>query len=105
MLRKTNKPVILAVNKVDNGEPPPEIYEFYNLGLVIYSYIFNSWFRMGDLLDEIYENFPEEKEEDFDDDTIKVAIIGKPNVGKSSLNKITGKIDYVSDVQGLQEML
>lgn len=104
MLRKTNKPVILAVNKVDNvGEPPPEIYEFYNLGLGEFTAISSiHGLGMGDLLDEIYENFPEEKEEDFDDDTIKVAIIGKPNVGKSSLlNKITGEDRViVSDVPG-----
>ena len=61
MLRKTNKPVILAVNKVDNvGEPPPEIYEFYNLGLGEFTYLqFMDW--VWDLLDEIYENFPEER--------------------------------------------
>ena len=104
MLRKTNKPVILAVNKVDNvGEPPPGVYEFYNLGLGEFMTISSiHGLGMGDLLDAIYENFPEEKEEDVDDDTIKVAIIGKPNVGKSSLlNKITGEDRViVSDVPG-----
>lgn len=104
MLRKTNKPVILTVNKVDNvGEPPPGIYEFYNLGLGDFMAISSiHGLGMGDLLDEIYKNFPEEKEEVFDDETIKVAIIGKPNVGKSSLlNKITGEERaIVSDVPG-----
>jgi GTP-binding protein len=63
MLRKTNKPVILTVNKVDNvGEPPPGIYEFYNLGLGDFMAISSiHGLGMGDLLDEIYKNFPEEK--------------------------------------------
>jgi len=104
MLRKTKKPVILAVNKVDNvGEPPPGVYEFYNLGLGEFMTISSiHGLGMGDLLDEMYKNFPEEKEEDVDDDTIKVAIIGKPNVGKSSLlNKIIGEDRViVSDVPG-----
>lgn len=104
MLRKTKKPVVLVVNKVDTvGEPPPGVYEFYNLGLgefVTVSSIHG--LGMGDLLDEVYENFPEEQETDFDDDTIKIAIVGKPNVGKSSLlNKITGENRaIVSDIPG-----
>lgn len=104
MLRKTKKPVILAVNKVDNiGEPPAEIYEFYNLGLGEFIAVSSiHGLGMGDLLDEIHKNFPEEKEEEADDDVIKVAIVGKPNVGKSSLlNKITGENRViVSDVPG-----
>lgn len=104
MLRKTMKPVILAVNKVDNvGEPPPGVYEFYNLGLGEFITVSSiHGLGMGDLLDEVYENFPEEEEEDVDDDTIKVAIVGKPNVGKSSLlNKTTGENRaIVSDIPG-----
>ncbi|HAA43402.1 MAG TPA: ribosome biogenesis GTPase Der [Ruminiclostridium sp.] len=104
MLRKTKKPVILAVNKVDNiGEPPAEIYEFYNLGLGEFIAVSSiHGLGMGDLLDEIHKNFPEEKEEEADDDVIKVAIVGKPNVGKSSIvNKLVGeKRVIVSDIAG-----
>ncbi|MDQ2087726.1 ribosome biogenesis GTPase Der [Herbivorax sp. ANBcel31] len=104
MLRKTKKPVILAVNKVDNvGEPPPGAYEFYNLGLGEIMPISSiHGLGMGDLLDEVYKNFPEEQEEDIDEEIIKVAVIGKPNVGKSSLiNKITGEERViVSDIPG-----
>ena len=90
MLQKSGKPVILAVNKCDTiGEPPMELYEFYNLGT-------------GDMLDALYEYLPEEDAEDDDEDNIKVAIIGKPNVGKSSLvNRIAGEERViVSNVAG-----
>ena len=91
---KSGKPVVLAVNKCDTiGEPPAELYEFYNLGLgdpfPISSQHGNG---TGDLLDEIFRFFPEDKTEDYDDEYVKVAVIGKPNVGKSSLvNKISGE--------------
>lgn len=104
MLRKTQKPVILTVNKVDQvGDPPSEVYEFYNLGLgelMTVSSIHG--LGMGDLLDEIYEHFPEVHEEEYDEDVIKVAVIGKPNVGKSSLiNRILGEDRViVSDIPG-----
>lgn len=94
MLLKSGKPVVLAVNKCDTiGEPPAELYEFYNLGLgdpfPISSQHGNG---TGDLLDEIFRFFPEDKMEDYDDEYVKVAVIGKPNVGKSSLvNKISGE--------------
>ena len=94
MLLKSGKPVVLAVNKCDTiGEPPAELYEFYNLGLgdpfPISSQHGNG---TGDLLDEIFRFFPEDKTEDYDDEYVKVAVIGKPNVGKSSLvNKISGE--------------
>ena len=94
MLLKSGKPVVLAVNKCDTiGEPPAELYEFYNLGLgdpfPISSQHGNG---NGDLLDEIFRFFPEDKTEDYDDEYVKVAVIGKPNVGKSSLvNKISGE--------------
>lgn len=94
MLRKSEKPVVVAVNKVDNvGEVPPEVYEFYNLGMgEIFPISSIHGLGIGELLDAIYENFPEEKEETDDDDWIKVAVIGKPNVGKSSvINKILGE--------------
>ena len=94
MLRKTKKPVILTVNKVDNvGEPPADIYEFYNLGLGELMAISSvHGLGIGDLLDEIHDHFPEEEIFDSSSDIIKVAVVGKPNVGKSSLvNRIIGE--------------
>lgn len=93
MLQKSGKPVVLAVNKADTpGEPPLEFYEFYNLGIGDPIPI-SSLHKMGvgDVLDECVKYFPDDSEED-DDDTIKIAIVGKPNAGKSSLvNKILGE--------------
>lgn len=94
MLRKSGKPVVLCVNKCDGlGENPPEIYEFFNLGLgepIAVSSVHGH--GTGDLLDAVFENMPEASEEEEDDDTVKVAVIGKPNAGKSSLvNKIAGE--------------
>ncbi|MBR5236341.1 MAG: ribosome biogenesis GTPase Der [Clostridia bacterium] len=95
MLQKSGKPVILVVNKVDNiGQPPAELYEFYNLGLgdpMPVSSIHG--LGVGDLLDEVVKHFPPADENDGEeDDTLKVALVGKPNVGKSSLiNKILGE--------------
>ncbi|NMA66016.1 MAG: ribosome biogenesis GTPase Der [Clostridiaceae bacterium] len=94
MLRKSDKPVVVAVNKVDNvGDVPPDVYEFFNLGMgEIFPISSIHGLGMGELLDELYDNFPEEKGEGEDDDWVKVAIIGKPNVGKSSvINKILGE--------------
>ena len=94
MLLKSGKPVVLCVNKCDRiGAPPAEFYEFYNLGLgdpfPVSSVHGNG---TGDLLDECFKHIDFDKEDDDDDDKIKVAIIGKPNVGKSSLvNKISGE--------------
>lgn len=104
MLRKSEKPVIVAVNKVDNiGDPPVEIYEFYNLAMgdvIAVSSIHG--LGMGDLLDEVFKYFPEEKDEEYEEDVIKVAVIGKPNSGKSSLiNRIMGEERViVSDIPG-----
>ena len=94
MLIKSGKPIVLCVNKVDSiGETPPEFYEFYNLGLgdpIAVSSVHGH--GTGDLLDEILRYLPEEEEEDYSDEYIKVAVIGKPNVGKSSLiNRIAGE--------------
>ena len=104
MLKKSKKPVILVCNKADNiGNKPDEIYEFYNLGLgEPYAVSAANALGIGDVLDAIYEYFPKEDENDNDDETIKVAIIGKPNVGKSSLvNKILGEERViVSDIAG-----
>lgn len=104
ILRKSKKPVILVVNKVDRvGEIPAEVYEFYNLGigeLMTVSSIHG--LGMGDLLDEIYDHFPDEVDEEYDEEVIKVAVIGKPNAGKSSLiNKVLGEERViVSDIPG-----
>ncbi len=104
MLKKSNKPIILACNKSDNyGEPPAELYEFYNLGLgEPHPISAANAIGIGDLLDEIYNKLPPKKEEEDENERIKVAIIGKPNVGKSSLiNKILGEDrSIVSDVAG-----
>ena len=104
LLRKSGKPVVIAVNKVDRpGAMPPEAYEFYNLALGDICTISSvQGLGMGDLLDAIFEHLPPEKPEVEDDDIIKVAIIGKPNVGKSSLiNRILGENRVIiSDVPG-----
>ena len=103
-LKKSKKPIILVCNKSDRiGEPPPELYEFYNLGLGDpYPVSASNALGIGDVLDAIYEKFPKDDEEIVEDDKIKVAIIGKPNAGKSSLlNKILGENRaIVSDVAG-----
>lgn len=104
MLQKSGKPIVLCVNKCDTtGELPPDFYEFYNLGLGDPIAVSASHGRgTGDLLDEVLKFLPEDAGEDYEDDTIKVAIIGKPNVGKSSLvNKICGENRaIVSDIAG-----
>ena len=104
ILKKSKKPVVLVCNKADNfGSDAPEIYEFYNLGLgEPHRVSAANAIGIGDVLDTIYEILPS-KEKDLDEDSIvKVAIIGKPNVGKSSLvNKILGENRViVSDVAG-----
>ncbi|HHW66814.1 MAG: GTPase [Epulopiscium sp.] len=104
MLRKSHKPVVLAVNKVDNMiKDNLDVYEFYNLGLGDPIPISAAQpLGLGDMLDKVIEHFPEQKISEEDDDAIKVAIIGKPNVGKSSLiNKILGEERViVSDIPG-----
>ena len=104
MLLRSRKPVVLAVNKADStGTEDPAIYEFYSLGLgdpIAVSAVHGH--GTGDLLDECLKYFPPAEEEDEEDDCIKVAVIGKPNVGKSSLiNRILGeKRLIVSDIAG-----
>ncbi|MBP5152563.1 MAG: ribosome biogenesis GTPase Der [Lachnospiraceae bacterium] len=104
MLRRSGKPVLLVVNKVDDfNKYMPDVYEFYNLGIGD-PYPVSSVNRLGfgDLLDEVIKNFPEGAAADEEDDRIKVAVVGKPNVGKSSLiNKILGENRLiVSDIAG-----
>ena len=104
MLQRSKKPVILAVNKMDSTGPTnPDIYEFYNLGLGDpYPISAVHGHGTGDLLDACLSYFPPEEDEEEDDDVVKVAIIGKPNVGKSSLtNRILGQERViVSNVAG-----
>ena len=104
MLLKSGKPVVLCVNKCDSlGEPPAEFYEFYNLGLgEPFAVSSVHGHGTGDMLDEVLKYLPDENAEDEDDDVIKVAVIGKPNVGKSSIiNRICGEDRViVSDIAG-----
>jgi GTP-binding protein len=93
ILRKSGKKVVLACNKIDTHKTPDEIFEFYELGLGEPMVISGEQaLGIGDLLDEIVKNFPEDRDTEYDEDLIKVAMIGKPNVGKSSLiNNILGE--------------
>ena len=94
MLKKSGKPIVLVCNKADNFDKDRnEIYEFYNLGLgEPFPISATNAIGIGDVLDEIYEKLPEQEEGEDDRQEIKVAVIGKPNVGKSSLiNKILGE--------------
>lgn len=104
MLQKSGKPIVLCVNKSDSlGDPPAEFYEFYNLCLgdpIQVSAVHGH--GTGDLLDKVIEYLPENTDEEEESDTVKVAVIGKPNAGKSSLvNKIVGEERMiVSDIAG-----
>ena len=104
MLQKSGKPVILAVNKCDTlGDVPMDVYEFYNLGIgEPYPISSVHGHGTGDMLDEVIKYFPEEDADDYEDTDIKVAVIGKPNAGKSSLiNRIAGEERViVSDIAG-----
>ncbi len=104
MLMRSRVPVVLCVNKCDSvGDPPAEFYEFYNLGLgdpIAVSSVHGH--GTGDLLDAVMHYFPPEEDEDETSEIIKVAVIGKPNVGKSSLvNRVSGENRcIVSDIAG-----
>ena len=94
MLRKSKKPVVLAVNKVDSIKKyGNDVYEFYNLGIgdpIAVSAA--SRLGLGDLLDEVAKHFDTDNMEEEDDDRPRIAVVGKPNVGKSSIiNKLTGE--------------
>ena len=93
ILRKTNKPVLLAVNKIDSMRQMDNVYDFYELGLgTPYPISSANSMGLGDLLDEVVEQFPEGLNTEYDEDIIRVAITGKPNAGKSSiLNNILGE--------------
>jgi GTP-binding protein len=103
MLRKSEKPVVLAVNKIDRPEDEDSLYEFYNLAIGDPISISASHKRgIGDLLDEIVRHFKPEDMEEEDEDVIKIAVVGKPNAGKSSLvNKLLGEERViVSEIPG-----
>lgn len=104
MLRRSRKPVVLVVNKVDSFQKlMPDVYEFYNLGLGDPVPISSaSRLGLGDMLDEVIGHFPKDLEEQEEDERPKIAIVGKPNVGKSSIiNKLTGENRViVSDIAG-----
>lgn len=103
LLRKSNKPIVLAVNKIDAPHEEDMLYEFYNLGIGDPISISASHKRgLGDLLDAVIKHLPEQKVQDEDEDVIKIAVLGKPNVGKSSIvNKLLGEERViVSDIPG-----
>ncbi len=104
MLRRSQKPVVLVVNKVDSFEKfMPDVYEFYNLGLGDpHPISASSLLGLGDMLDEVIKHFPEGADTTEEDDRPKIAIVGKPNVGKSSIiNKLVGENRViVSDIAG-----
>lgn len=104
MLRRSHKPVVLVVNKVDSFDKfMPDVYEFYNLGLGDpFPISAASQLGLGDMLDEVVSHFTEEMKESEEDERPKIAIIGKPNVGKSSIiNKLLGEDRViVSDIAG-----
>ncbi|HAN10240.1 MAG TPA: ribosome biogenesis GTPase Der [Clostridiales bacterium] len=90
ILRKSNKPIVLVVNKIDDMSNTTGLYEFFNLGLGDPMPVSaGQKLGLGDMLERVAEHFPNEQEEDFDEEVMKIAVVGKPNVGKSSLiNKI-----------------
>ena len=103
ILRSSTKPIIVAVNKIDSIQLDANTYEFYNLGLgTPIGISASNALNLGDLLDEVVKNFPKNETEVRDEDEIRIAVIGRPNVGKSSLvNKLLGEERViVSDIPG-----
>ncbi|MGP4107422.1 ribosome biogenesis GTPase Der [Virgibacillus sp. L01] len=103
MLFKSNKPVVVAVNKMDNPEMREQIYEYYSLGFgEPYPISGSHGLGLGDLLDAVVDYFPEKSDEDVKDDTIYFSLIGRPNVGKSSLvnSMLNEERVIVSEIEG-----
>src|SRR5690606_6539549 len=101
--RKSGKEVILVCNEIDTPKTPEEIYEVYELGMGEHMRISaEQALGLGDVIDRIIEKFPEDRETEYDEDLIRVAFIGKPNAGKSSLiNYILGEERLiVTDIPG-----
>jgi GTP-binding protein len=86
ILFRSDKPVVLGVNKIDNPDMQEELYEFYSLGMdTPYPISGSHGLGLGDLLDQVIKHFPDENEDPYDEDTIRISLIGRPNVGKSSI--------------------
>ncbi|MDA3130210.1 ribosome biogenesis GTPase Der [Aliibacillus thermotolerans] len=103
MLRRSNKPVVVGVNKIDHPNMEENVYDFYSLGFGEVFGISGAHGRgLGDMLDAVIHHFPDEESEEYDEDTIRIAVIGRPNVGKSSLvNAVLGEERViVSDIPG-----